>query len=127
MENVRELIKSVKQNFTDAFFRADAAGIAALYTDDAKLLAPGVPMMTGKEAVQSFYQGAMEMGIKEARFDTVEVESAGNLVCEIGKFALTVQSEGGESSIMTGKYVQVYKNQDGNLKVYIDTWNDDAS
>ena len=35
----------------DAFKRGDAAGIAALCAEDTKLLTPGFPMMTGKEAV----------------------------------------------------------------------------
>ncbi len=127
MENVRNLIASANQNFMDAFRRADAAGLAALYTDDTKLLPPGFPMMNGKEAVQSFWQGAMDMGIKEAKLETIEVESQGNLACEIGRFALTVQPQGGESTMMTGKYVVVWKNQDDAWKLHVDIWNADAA
>ncbi len=127
MENVRNSIASANQKSMDSFSRADAAGLAALYTEDAKLLPPGSPMMTGKEAIQSFWQGAMDMGIKEARLDSVEVESDGNLACEIGRFALTVQPQGGESSMMTGKYVVVWKNQDGAWKLHVDIWNADVA
>ena len=127
MENIRGLIESANQKFMDAFGRADAAGIAALYTDNPKLLPPGSPMMTGKEAVQSFWQGAMDMGIKEASLETLEVESQGNLASEIGRFMLTVQPQGSELSTMTGKYVVVWKNQDGTWKIHVDIWNTDAS
>ena len=127
MENVPSLIASANQKFMDAFSRADAPGLASLYTEDAKLLPPGSPMMIGKEAIQSFWQGAMDMGIKEARLDTVEVESEGKLTCEIGKFALTVQPEGSGIVMMTGKYVVVWKNQDGTLKLHIDIWNADEA
>ncbi len=127
MGNVRSSIASATQKFMDAFSRVDAAGLASLYTEDAKLLPPGSPMVTGKEAIQSFWQSAMDMGIKEARLDTVEVESEGNLACEIGKFALTVQPEGGEIVMMTGKYVVVWKNQDGTLKLHVDIWNADEA
>ena len=127
MENVRNLIASANQKFMDAFSRADAAGIAALYTDDAKLLPPGSPMMTGKDAIQSFWQGAMDMGIKEAKLEIVAVESADNLAYEVSRFALSGEQQGGESIMLTGKYVVVWKNQDGNWKLHVDIWNTDEA
>jgi uncharacterized protein (TIGR02246 family) len=127
MEDVRSLIASENQKFMDAFSGLDAAGVAALYTEDTKLLPPGFPMMTGKEAVQSFWQGAMNSGIKEAKLETVELESQGNLAFEIGRFTLTVQLQGSETTTMTGKYVVVWKNQDGDWKLHVDIWNTDES
>lgn len=67
MKNISDSITPANQNFMDAFKRGDAAGIAALHTEDTKLLTPGFPMRTGKEAVQFFRHGVMNMGIKEAR------------------------------------------------------------
>ena len=125
MEDVQSLIASVNQKFMDAFSRSDAASIADLYTEDTKLLPPGFPMMTGKEAVQSFWQGAMNSGIKEARLETIELESEGNLASEIGRFALTVQIQGSEITTMEGKYVVVWKKQGGNWKLHVDIWNTD--
>lgn len=113
----------------EIFKRADAAALAALYTEDTKLLPPGSSMLTDREAVKSFWQGAMDMGIKEAKLDTLEVESDGDLLAyETGKFALTVQPpDAAESATITGKYVVVWKNQDGNWKLHIDIWNADES
>ncbi|MFN2453055.1 MAG: SgcJ/EcaC family oxidoreductase [Pyrinomonadaceae bacterium] len=123
MNDVREAITSANQNFMDAFKRGDAAGIAALYTDEATLLPPDNPMMSGREAIQSFWQGAMNMGIKEAKLETVEVEVEGNLASEVGSFALTVRPESGEGTTLTGKYVVVWKNQGGTWKLHVDIWN----
>ena len=127
MEKVREAITSANRNFMDAFRRGDAAGIAELYTSEAKLLPPDSQMMSGREAIQSFWQGAMDMGIKEAELETVEVEAEGNLACEIGRFSLTVQPEGGEGTTLTGKYVVVWKNQGGTWKLHADIWNTNGS
>ena len=123
MENVREAITSANQNFMNAFKRGDAAAIAALYTDDAKLLPPDIQMMSGREAIQSFWQGAMDMGIKEAKLESVGVEAQGDLAYEIGRFALTVQPKGGEGTTLTGKYVVVWKNQGGAWRLHVDIWN----
>jgi ketosteroid isomerase-like protein len=127
MEDVRSLIASVNRNFMGAFSRGDAGAIAALYTDDAKLLPPSFPMMTGKEAVQSFWQGAMNSGVTEAKLETLELESQGNLASEIGRFTLTVQLQGSETTTMTGKYLVVWKNQDENWKLHVDIWNTDEA
>lgn len=127
MENVRDSIASANQKFMDAFSRADAAGLAALYTEDAKLLPPGSPMMNGKEAIQSFWQGAMDMGLKEAKLDIVEVESQGNLAYEISRFTLSGQQPGGESILLMGKYVVVWKNEGGAWKLHVDIWNTDEA
>jgi uncharacterized protein (TIGR02246 family) len=126
MESIREDITSANQNFMDAFRRGDAAGIAALYTDEAKLLPPDSQMMSGREAIQSFWQGAIDMGIKEAQLETVEVEAEGNLACEVGRFALTVRPEGGGDTTLTGKYVVVWKNQGGTWRLHFDIWNTDG-
>lgn len=127
MGNVREAITSGNQNFMDAFKRGDAAGIASLYTEDAKLLPPDNQMMSGTEAIQSFWQGAMNMGVKDAKLETVEVEAQGSLASEIGRFALTVQPESGEGTTLRGKYVVVWKNQGGKWKLYVDIWNTNGS
>ena len=125
MENVRDSIAVANQKFMDAFSRSDAAGIAALYTEDAKLLPPGSPMLSGKGAIEAFWKGAMDMGLKEAKLDIVDVESQGNLACEISRFTLTGEQSGGESILLKGKYVVVWKNEDGTWKLRVDIWNTD--
>lgn len=127
MENIRDAITSANRNFMDAFKRGDAAGVAELYTRDAKLLPPDNQMMSGTEAIQSFWQGAMRMGIKEAKLETVEVEARNDLAYEIGRYTLTIQPEGGESMAVLGKYVVVWKNDGGSWKLHVDIWNANAS
>ena len=126
MENVRNAITSANQNFMDAFKRADAAAIAALYTADATLLPPDAQMMNGTEAIKSFWQGAMNMGIKEARLETMKVEAQGDLAYEIGRYTLSIETKGGEGMAIAGKYVVVWKQQGGAWKLHADIWNSDA-
>src|SRR2546421_6819546 len=123
MENVEGAITSANQKFMDAFKRGDAAAVAALYTNDATLLPPDNQMMSGREAIHSFWQGAMKMGIKEAKLETVGVEAQGNLAYEIGRFALTIEPGGGGGTTLTGKYVVVWKERGGSWRLHVDIWN----
>ena len=127
MEEIRETIKNTNLKFAEVFQRGDAAAVAALYTADARLLPPGAPMMSGTEAIRAFWQGAMNLGIKAATLETIDVESSGGeLATEIGKFTLSMEKPGGERVEQTGKYVVLWKNDAGVWKLHADIWNTNA-
>lgn len=125
MSDIRDAIGSAIQNFTAAFERGDAAAVAAWYSDDATLLPPGSPAMKGKDAIQTFWQGAMDGGVKDAKLETLDVDSRGDLAYEVGRFEMTARPAGGEGVRLTGKYVVVWKNAGGGWKMHVDIWNGD--
>jgi uncharacterized protein (TIGR02246 family) len=127
MKTLIDEIRAANRNFMDRYKRGDAAGVAALYTEDAKLLPPDSQMMDGTDAIRSFWQGAMDMGVKEATLETVDVESRDDLAYEIGRYTLVIQSKGGESTTAKGKYVVVWKNRDDVWRLHVDIWNGNAS
>jgi uncharacterized protein (TIGR02246 family) len=127
MAKVIDEIRTANRSFMDVFKRGDAAGVAALYTPDARLLPPDSQMMNGTDAIRAFWQGAMKMGIKEANLETVEVEARDNLAYEIGKYTLTIQPAGGPKTTAPGKYVVVWKSEGGRWKLHVDIWNATAA
>ena len=44
---------ATNRQFEEALARGDAAGCAAVYSDDCKILPPDSPELTGKQAAQS--------------------------------------------------------------------------
>ena len=50
-----------------ALKRGDAEGLAALYTENGQVMPPNSDFVTGRQAVQMFWQAVMDMGIKEAK------------------------------------------------------------
>jgi uncharacterized protein (TIGR02246 family) len=127
MEEIREAIKNTNLKFAEIFKRGDAAGIAALYTADARLMPPGVPSLSGTEAITAFWQAAMNQGIKAATLETIDVETSGGaLATEIGQFTLSMESPRGGQVEQTGKYIVLWKNDGGTWKLHADIWNADA-
>lgn len=126
MENVRDAINSAVQSFGDAFRRGDAAAVAALYAEDATLLPPGSPVTKGRDAIREFWQGAMSVGVREAKLETVEVESRDDLAYEVGRFEMAMQPPGGERAEVTGKYVVVWKREADGWRMHVDIWNSDG-
>ena len=129
MNSVREAVMSVNRNFMEAFKRGDVAAVVALYTADARLLPPGHPLMIGRAAIHTIWQGAMSGGIAEATLETGEVEARDDLAYEIGNYTLTMRPSGGEGegATMTGKYMVVWKNVGGAWQLHADIWNGDAA
>jgi uncharacterized protein (TIGR02246 family) len=125
MDDIREAIASAVRTFSDAFRRGDAAAVAAWYTADATLLPPDSRMMKGRDTIQTFWQGAMNTGVREAELETLEVEVREDLAYELGRFAMRVQPEGGGAARLAGKYVVVWKVEGGGWRMHVDIWNSD--
>jgi uncharacterized protein (TIGR02246 family) len=127
MSTTYDAIQAVNQQFKDAFKRGNAAGVAACYTHNAQLLPPGAPLLAGQTAIAEFWQGAMNLGIKEASLETKQIEERGNLATELGQYTLTIQPVEGERLTEVGKYVVVWLNEGGTWKLHFDIWNANAA
>ena len=124
MGNIREKIDAVNKKFVEAFNRGDISSAIEVYTENATILPPNAEVMKGKEAIQAFWQGALEMGVKEAALETVELTPMGDeAACEVGKYILKIQPEGAEEFTDIGKYLMVWKLEDGSWKWDTDAWN----
>jgi ketosteroid isomerase-like protein len=112
-------IEAANRRFMDAFGRSDAAGVARLYTSGAQLLPANSDFVAGTTAIQGFWQGAMDLGLKEAVLETVEVESHGNTAYEIGRY--TLKAAGGQVAD-SGKYLVIWQQDGGGWKLHRDIW-----
>lgn len=118
---VRNAIADTNARFLDAFNKADAPGcVSATYTPDAEILPSNFDIIEGTSGIQAFWQGAMDLGVKSATLETIELEEHGDAVVEIGKY--TLAAEGGHQ-IDEGKYLVVWKQQAGQWKWHRDIWN----
>jgi uncharacterized protein (TIGR02246 family) len=124
----RSHIETALANFTAAFNSGDGAGVAALYTHDAALLPPGGARVDGRDAIQAFWQGAIDGGLSDLTLNPIEVESNGNLAYEVSTFSFKAPGEGGEMVTASGKYIVVWKRSGShNWQLYRDIWNMDPA
>jgi uncharacterized protein (TIGR02246 family) len=100
--------------------RGDAAGLAALYTENGQVLPPNSDFVTGQQAIEGFWQAVMAMGVKEANLEIVEVEGHGDTAIEVSTF--TLLGEGGQV-LDKGKYIVIWKQEDGQWKLHRDIFN----
>jgi len=121
---IRRAIEAADQQFELAFGRGDAAVVAQLYTENGQVLPPQSDVITGRHGIQSFWQGAMDMGIKAAKLETVEVTHQGDTAYEVGRYIL----EGAEGHVLDrGKYVVIWQREGDQWKLHRDIWNSSLS
>lgn len=120
VQSVREAINDGNRHFGSAVARKDYAGLASLYTDNAMVLPPDGPIVTGKSAIEEFWRSAANaLGLTGAVLKTRHLEVAGDTACEVGEANLKL----GEKQLRV-KYVVVWmKGGDGNWRLHRDIWN----
>jgi len=124
MEEIRKAIEKGILEFSECVRAGDAAGLAALYTEDACLMPPNSEMVLGRKAVEGFWGATISgLGLKDAILTTVDLVGGGDTVAELGKFVLKTHPEGGEPGETRGKYVVIYKRTDEGWKLHWDIFN----
>jgi uncharacterized protein (TIGR02246 family) len=115
---VRAAVESGNRAFIAAFLRGDAKAVSELYTEDAQVIAPGMPVARGRAAIAATWQQAMDGEVKDLTLKTLDVESAGDLACETGTVGMV-----GRHGNTSARYVVVWKRINGQWKLHRDIWN----
>lgn len=120
LEAVKTAIEEANAKFAEAFNQGDAAGVAALYTDDGRIYPPNSAAVQGRASIEAFLNtGFTEAGLKGLSLTTNEVHGLGDMVYEVGEFTLEIA--GMEDS---GKYIVIWKqDENGAWKLHEDIWN----
>ncbi len=127
MEQVRAAVEQANLKLAEALRQGDAAGLAAVYTEDATLMPNEADVIKGRAGIETYWASAIQMGIKDVVLTVVDLGGGEEFVYEIGEVKVIVQPEGMEPMEMPGKYVCVWKKaEDGAWKIHLDIWNNNA-
>jgi uncharacterized protein (TIGR02246 family) len=117
---VRKAIEAGSAEWAKLYNAGNAAGITALYTDDAKVLPPNSDFVSGKEGITAVWQGMMNSGAKGGSLQPVEVTGMGDHAVEVGTYEI---NDGAGKTLDKGKYIVVWKKVGSGWKLYRDIWN----
>lgn len=103
--------------------RNDSA-IAALYAPDGVLLPPNLPRVTGTESNRAFWAQIWPLNAT-LTLASVSVTVSGDLAVEEGNWTWSAPTPQGDQKD-NGKYLVIWRRQDGTWKVIQDIWNSDT-
>jgi ketosteroid isomerase-like protein len=109
-----EELGQMNRDFAKALNEKDALAAAILYDENASILPPNEPIVTGRENIQAYWQGAIDAGIIDASVKTIDAKSSGDLGYEIGMYTLRFLGAQKDTLVETGKYTEILKrNEEG--------------
>ena len=127
-----EALNQVREQEATAFIAGDPDGLVAVMTDDCLLMPPGEPLVSGHEAVRSWYAAwyatLSEQFQINARYPDSEIEVVGDWAIEryAGLLTLTPKA-GGDAVEQVVKGIHIYRRQpDGGWRIAQDIWNSDS-
>lgn len=116
-------IRAAGDEFEEAGANNDWAAVAALYTEDAVLMPPNAPAVTGRASIQEVFGQFPTLTSMELTVD--DIQGAGDVAVVRGSYSLAMDIEG-QMVEDSGKYLEVRRKQaDGSWPITIDTWNSD--
>ena len=108
--------------FSEAVARGDAAGVASVYGDEATLLPPGNEAVRGRKAIEGFWRGGMEVGLRSVELETLELDAGAELAYELGRYRLVVERDA-RATTELGNHVVIHRRQaDGAWKRAVDVF-----
>ena len=120
----RAEVDEANRRFMEAFERGDAASVAALYAEDAVVLPPDAPMISGRSEIEEFWRGLMSAGARSVELVTVRLAGSADLLHEVGRATIRIQPEGSGADTLAVRYVVVWERaQDGGVALAVDIWN----
>ncbi len=120
VDGVRRAIEATNARHTQAFNQGDVPGFARVYTEDARILPPDQEPVDGRAAIEQFWAGAaQQLGIRDLRLTSDEVEVVGERAYEQGRFEFaTAQGPA------RGKYIVIWQREPGGeWRWHRDIWN----
>lgn len=119
-------IKALSAARAKAFSEGKSDIIAAAFTENGLLMAPGNRSQTGREAVRQYYQGIFDQYRTSLESGYDEVQVSGDLAYGIGFASVKlVPYNGGDTLRSTAKYINILRRQDdGSWLTTHDIWNE---
>lgn len=119
-EEAAQQIAQQNQQWMAAVEKGDAAAVAEVYTQNAQFMPPNMPLLEGREGIETFIDGARENGVKKIKLKTSELEVSDALAIETGSYQILVE---GDQVVDEGKYMIEWRQEDDQWFMHRDIFN----
>jgi uncharacterized protein (TIGR02246 family) len=123
-------LRKLDDEWSTAVGAKDVEKTISYYADDALLMPPNIPTLSGKQKIRELWKSLLESpgfagGWKATK---VEVAASGDLAYVSGDYELTETDDSGKPMTDKGKYLEIWKKQlDGSWKCVADMFSSDLN
>jgi uncharacterized protein (TIGR02246 family) len=117
-------VDAANDAFVQGFKQGDAAAVAAVYEPDGRLLPPNTEAQQGSAAIEAFWKGVIDAGVRGVLLETDTLDERDDLAVEVGRYTLRTAPDGAGDVVDVGKYVVMHRRQpDGSWRYAVDIFN----
>ncbi len=116
----KKIIEEKNDRFTQAHITGDTTFLNNIFAKDAKALPPNSAAVVGRAAISAENAKWVGFSIKEFREQTSSFYGNEEYLIDEGTYFLRY---GEENAIDSGKYLNVWKKEDGDWKMFTNMWN----
>ena len=120
--NAKKEIEAANKDFVELFAKGDSIGVANYFTKDAKSMGPNEPSHIGRSKIQTVYAGFIRAGDNQLGLTTTGVWGNKTMLAEEGIYTF---SDKNGKELDKGKYIVLWKIEDGKWKLFRDCYNSD--
>jgi ketosteroid isomerase-like protein len=119
LEKTKAAITAGHQKFMDAIASGDTLASASCYHSEGMVMAPNMESIA-KDKIASFHSAGIKMGIGGVALTVTEVWGNDENVFVVGTYEVLGKDK---TRLENGKYLEVWKQENGEWKMYRDIWN----
>lgn len=102
----------------------DVDGVRQLHSEDTRVMPPDAPLMLGPDQAAGFWEAAFSSGVGDVVLELQHVDMMDDMALEYGLWAAKAPDGSGGTVDIQGKYVHIWRLEDGEWKMRADIWND---
>ena len=111
-EDLRAVMEADNIRWLAAYNTNTPAAFAAMYTEDAVVLPPGLQPVDGRDAIVQFWKDRLKPGNrKDHTFEIVSVRQDGRLTYQVARWTLDIVNTTGAPTRVSGNTVRVFERQ----------------
>ena len=114
-------IRNLTQDFCMAFNTGNYDQAAALFAPDGVFMSPHQAPVSANKLIERSLQNFAENGYQDIRFETIRVESSGDIAVEIGRYRFTVHRADGSKITDEGKFLATWRRM-GTWRILANSW-----
>jgi ketosteroid isomerase-like protein len=112
---------ALSDRWEEALNSGDIDSLVAMYTEDARIMAPNAELAQGKAAVEASFGGMIAAGLR-GELNTTEATVAGDIGYHVGTYSIKT---GDGVVVDRGKFTETWRKNGAGWQISNDIWNSD--